>query len=181
MPVRARSRSSISGDDLLAGTADRLQLVELRVDAVARESAVARERRRLVDKRSLDGVADVGQIVELGHERTHERRLEGRRGSVRTRGMTASDVFRPTRSRGPAVPSAARATSRSRSCTAFTVSRNLPRSVVEVRQLFDRVEPVADGLERHQRPKQPRSQQAAAHRRDRAIEFVEQRPFTAAL
>ena len=44
--------------------------------------------------------------------------------------MTASECFRPTRSRGPAVPSAARATSRSRSCTALIASRNLPRSVV---------------------------------------------------
>ena len=60
------------GDDLLAGAADRAQLVELRVDAVAREPAVARQRRRIVERASLDRVADVGEIVELA------RRASGR-------------------------------------------------------------------------------------------------------
>ena len=47
---------------------------------------------------------------------------------MRTRGTAASDCFKPTRSRGPATPSAARATSRSRSWTDFSASRSLARS-----------------------------------------------------
>ena len=45
----------------------------------------------------------------------------------RTRGMTATDCRSATRSRGPAVRSATRATSRSRSCTALSVSRSFDR------------------------------------------------------
>ena len=43
MPVRARSRSSISAITWRPGSADRLELVELRIDAVAREAAFARD------------------------------------------------------------------------------------------------------------------------------------------
>ena len=46
------------------------------------------------------------------------------------RGTAAIDWRSETRSRGPAVPSAARPTSRSMSCTALSVSRTLARSVV---------------------------------------------------
>ncbi len=46
-----------------------------------------------------------------------------------TRGTAASDKRSDTSSRGPVVASAARATRRSRSWTAFIVSRNFPRSV----------------------------------------------------
>ena len=43
------------------------------------------------------------------------------------------------------------------------------------RELFDRVEPVLDPLERDQRPQQPRAQEPPAHRRHRAIDFVQER------
>ena len=69
------------------------QLVELRVDAVAREAAVARERRRLVDECRLDELADVGQIVEL---RRSGERTRGAWSSVSTcgaAGSTRSDCF----------------------------------------------------------------------------------------
>ena len=60
------------------------QLVELGVDAVAGEAAVARERRRLVDQRRSIAVAHVGQIVELGEQRADERRLQvGEHGAQR--------------------------------------------------------------------------------------------------
>ncbi len=48
--------------------------------------------------------------------------------TIRTRGTAPSDCFSPTRSRGPATPSAARATSRSRSCTDLSASRSFARS-----------------------------------------------------
>ena len=63
-------------------------------------------------------------------------------------------------------------TSRSRSCTALSVSRSLPRSVVAEGELLDRIEPVANRLERHQRAQQPGAQQPAAHGGDRAIDLV---------
>ena len=64
-------------DELLAGPADGLELVETRVHAVAREPAFARQRRRLVDQRRLNAVADVAEVVELRDERLEERRAEG--------------------------------------------------------------------------------------------------------
>jgi hypothetical protein len=42
------------------------------------------------------------------------------------------------------------------------------------RKLLDGVEPVADGLERDERPEQPGTQQAAASGSHRPIEFVEE-------
>ena len=49
---------------LLAGSADGPQRVEIRVDAVTRESAVARKHRRIVDERRFNQLPDVCQIVE---------------------------------------------------------------------------------------------------------------------
>ena len=51
----------------------------------------------------------------------------------------------------------------------------------EKRELFDGVETIANRLERDQRAEQPRPQQAAADRRHRAIEFVEQRSVAVAV
>ena len=118
------------GNPLLAGPADAAQVVELGIDAVAHGAAVARQRRRLVEQRAIQLVAQVGQIVELGRQAADERRLQARSSSIRTRGTAAIDCRSETRSRGPAVPSAARATSRSMSCTIFSVSRTFARSVL---------------------------------------------------
>ena len=152
------------GDHLLAGAADAAQLVELGVDAVANHVAVAGQRRRLVDDRGLDGVAHVGEVVELRRPGSRTSGARHSASSSRTRGTAASDVRSATRSRGLAVDSATRDTSRSRSSTDFSVSRTLPRSAAAERQLFDGVEPLADRLERHQRRQQPGAHQPAAHR-----------------
>ena len=105
-----------------------------------------------------------------------QRRLQLARAAAATRGTAASDWRSATRSRGPAVPSAARATSRSRSWTVFSVSRSFAALGGAERELLDGVEPILDALERQQRPQQPGAQQPAAHRRDRAIDLVQQRP-----
>ena len=94
--------------------------------------------------------------------------------------MMAIDCFRPTRSRGPAVPSAALATSRSRSWTGLMRLAELAAIGGRKRELLDGVEPIADGFEREQRPQQPPAEQAAANRRDGPVELVEQRSFAAA-
>ena len=65
MPVRARSASSIAAIAVLPPRLIVAQLVELGIDAVANDAAVARERRRLVDDRAVDRVADVGEVVDL--------------------------------------------------------------------------------------------------------------------
>ena len=49
------------------------------------------------------------------------------------------------------------------------------------RQLLDRVQSIADRFERHQRAQQPRSHQAAADGRHRAIDFVEERSVAVAV
>ncbi len=47
-------------------------------------------------------------------------------------------------------------------------------------ELLDGIEAILDRAKRQQRPEQPRSQQAARHRRDRSIELVEQRTLATA-
>ena len=99
----------------------------------------------------------------------------------RTFGTTAIDCFRPTRSRGPALPSAARATSRSRSCTLFRTSRNLPRSVLRNANSSTASRRSRMRSSDDERPQQPRAQQTAGHGRDRAIDLVKQRAVAAAV
>ena len=103
------------GDVLLAGTTDRAQLVELGVHAVADHAAVARDRRWFIEQRGVEVGADVREIVDLGEQAEDQRRLQLRRAGASPAGCAAIDCLSDTRSRGPAVPSAARATSRSMS------------------------------------------------------------------
>ena len=49
------------------------------------------------------------------------------------------------------------------------------------REVFDGVEAIANRLQRHQRPEQPRAQQAGAHRRDGAVDLLQQRARAPAL
>ena len=117
------------GDDLLARAADVAQLVELGVDAVAHEPAVARQRRRLVLDGRFDPAADVGQVVELAARGCGPAAPRHRRAAARPAAPRPATARRAARSRGPAVDSAMRDISRSRSWIALNASRTLPRSV----------------------------------------------------
>ncbi len=100
-------------DELLAGSADRLELVEPRVHAVAREPPFARQRRRLVDQRGFNAVADVAEVVELGDERLDERRAQGGQQLAhprndRERLLQTHQIARARPSRAPPSPPGAR-------------------------------------------------------------------------
>ena len=179
--MRARSRSSISAMTCLPERLMRAQLVELRVDAVAREAAVARERRRLVDERRLD--RDRGRRAGRRARRRASARAApaARRARVRTRGIDGERLLEADQ-----IARTGRAERRARDQPLEILDR-LDR-VAELaavgraeRQLLDGVEAIADRLERDERAQQPRAQQPAAHRRDGAIELVEQRSVAAAL
>ncbi len=168
------------GDDLLARSADAGQLIELRIDAVAREPAVARERGRIIDERRLDPVAHVGQVVELGDQRADERRLEAGEhgpdaGDQRQRLLEADQI---ARSGG--------AERRPRD-QALQIEDRLDRVAdpAAIRgakgELLDGVEAIVNRVQGDQRPQQPGSQHPAAHRRHRPIELAEERALAAAL
>ena len=162
------------GDVLLVRAADAAQVVELGVDAVADHAAVARDRRRLVDERRVELVAEVGEIVELGDEAPDERRLQlgeehahARHGGNRL--SQRDEVARP-----------GDAERRARDEPLDVVNRlerlaQLGAFGRAERQLLDGVEPILNPLERDERPEQPRAQQPAAHRRHRAVDLVQQR------
>ena len=118
------------GDDLLARAADVPQVVDFRVEAVAHEAAVARQRRRLVGDRLIDPLR-AGPADRRARRSGCAAAAPGTRSAAApSRGTAASDRDSAIRSRGPAVESAMRAISRSRSWIDFSVSRALPRSVV---------------------------------------------------
>ena len=168
------------GDALLAAAADAAQLVELRVDAVAHHAAVARDPRRLVDQRLVEGLAHVHEIVQLGDETLDQRRLEllephshARYGGDR---LAQRDE----------IPRAGRAQRRARDQAVDVVHRlqrlaQLDPGCAAEREILDRIEPILDPLERHEWPQQPAAQQASAHRRDRAVDFMQQRAGAAAV
>ena len=145
--MRARSRSSISAMTCLPERLIVRSSSSSAVDAVAREAAVARERRRLVDERALDRVAHVGEIVELGDERADERRLQlGEHGADarhdRERLLQADEIARAGRAE------------RGARDQPLEVLNGLER-LAELaalgrpeRELLDGVEPIADRLER---------------------------------
>ena len=49
------------------------------------------------------------------------------------------------------------------------------------RKVLDRIKPVLDPRQRHKRPQEPRAEQPSPHRRDGAIQFVEQGSRTPAI
>ena len=115
--MRARSRSSMAA---IVARPPRLmlaQLVELGVDAVADEAALAHERRRVVDQRALDRPRR-GRAAGRAPSACGARAGPGtRRAASAAAGRARSDVPSATRSRGPAVPSVTRPRMRSRSWT----------------------------------------------------------------
>ena len=125
-------------------------------------------------QRAIERVAHVGQIVEPADQAADQRRLEflEHHPDARDRGDRLAqrhEVARPGRAERRA--------------------RDQPFDVVDAlervaqlgarraaeREVLDRVEPVLDPLERDERPQQPAAQQAAAHRRDGAIDLMQQR------
>jgi hypothetical protein len=163
----------MSAITLPAGSADCPQIVELGIDAVACEPALARDRRRLVDEGAFDQIANVGQLVELGTQAREERRLH-----------VAQDLLhaRDRCQRQPQRHELTRAGRREcRSCEeTFEVVDGLHRlaELPALRraecQFLDRVQTIANALQRAERPQQPGAQQTTAHRRDRAVDFFQQ-------
>ena len=152
------------------------QLVELGIDAVANDAAVAGERPAARRAASVERLADVGEVVELRDQAADERRLKiveqqlhARDGSERL--AERDEIARPGGAERGASDQPLDVVDRLQACRAA-----FARSVVAERELLDRIEPILDPLERHERPQQPRAEQAAAHRRDGAIDLVEQRP-----
>ena len=158
----------------LPDAADAAQLVELRIDAVANHAAVARDRGRLVEQRAVERVAHVRQIVELGDEASHERRLEivEHQPHARDGGDRLAQRDEVARTGG--------AQRRARD-EAFDVVHVLQRVAqlgsrrAAEREVLDGVEPIVNPLERDERPEQPGAKQPSAHRRHAAIELVQER------
>ena len=160
------------GDHLPARAADRFELVERRIDTVSSEAAFSDDRGWLVEEGALDQRANISKLVEFGQQAAHQRRLAviEEQLDARHRLQRQSKGDQVARSR---VPSATRPINRSRSWTPLSVSRNLPRSVERnasssTASSRSRMRSSAQG------PQQPRAQQAAAHRRDRSIDLVQQ-------
>ena len=178
--ARSRSLSLFHGrDELLAGSADRLELVQTRVHAVAREPPFARQRRRFVDQGGLDAVADVAEVVELGDERLEERRAEGGQQLAhprndRKRLLQTHQIARPGRPERRLRHQAFEVLDRLDGAAEFAPIGG------QKREFLDGVEPIAYGIEGEQRPQQPPPEQAAANRRDGPVELVEQGSFAAA-
>ena len=176
MPVRARSASSISAMRCLPPRLMPRSSSSSAIDAVADDAAVARDQ-----PAARRAACDRARRARPRGRRAPRRRLRtsgawNSSSSIRTRGTAAIDWRSDTRSRGPAVPSAARATSRSMSWIDFSVSRSLTRARCRGTRSPRprRADPGCARARRSGRSSQ-RAQQPAAHRRDRAIDLVQQR------
>ena len=167
------------GNDLPAGAADRLQLVELGIDAVAGEAAIARERARLVDQRALDLGAELRKVVELGDQAAQERRLHLREQHRQAGNRCQRQPQRDQIARTGGAERGARHQTLEIVDRLQGVAKPCALGGPE-RELLDRVEPIADPLQRAQRAQQPPAQQAGAHRRDGAVDLVEQRSLRSA-
>ena len=167
-------------DDLLAGAADAAQVVQLGVDAVADVAAVADQGAGLLDDVRLDGVTHVRQVVERADERANQRRVARvqRQANARHGGdrlLQADEIARPGGAERRARHEALEVVHR------FQQLAELAAVGAAKGQLFDRVEPIVNAIERHERPQQPRAEHASAHRRDRAVDLVQQRSVASAL
>ncbi len=175
MPVRERSACSISAitclpDRLTCRSSSSSRSTPSRIMPPSRASAGGSSTSTDVEPRP-----QLGQIVELRRDARTSAAPAAVRAACARAGRRRARPSIPTRSRGPATPSAARATSRSRSCTCFSDFPQLRAIDAVKRQLLDRVEAVADRFQRDKRTEQPSAQEASAHRRDREIQLVEQR------
>ena len=165
---------------LLAGSADASQIVELGVDAVADQAAVAGDGRGLVEKRAIQLVAKIREIVELGHQAVDERRLQ-----------IAQEHPHPRhrRNRLPQRHQIARSGDPERGARhqPFDVMNGLERLAQlgpfrrSKRQLFDGVEPILNPFERDERPEQPGAEHPSAHRGHRPVDLDQERAGRAAV
>ncbi len=180
MPVRARSRSSISAitclpERLIAFSSSSPASTPSRVKPPSRASAGG----------SSTSVASIASRTSArsSSPATSERTSGACRSArtVRTRGTTGERLLEADQI------ARARRAERGAGDQPLEILDGLQR-VAQLAalggpegELLDRVEAIADRLERHQRAQQPGAQQPAADRGDRAIELVEQRAVAAAL
>ena len=162
------------GNHLTSGSADGLQVVELRIDAVTSEAAVARERTRLVNERALDQIADVDQVVELRQEALQQRCLhfvehQAQAGNGGNREPQRDEIAGTSRSERDAPDQPLDVV---HCFQHFAKPSAIGRSKGK---LLDRIQPIADAFQREKGTKQPGAQRASAHRRHGAVDFVEQR------
>ena len=146
----------------------------LGVDAAPDVAAFARERRRLVDERVLDGLPHLHHFVEFRRQARHEGRLEPREqlaesGHGRERRAERHQVARPGGAERGARHEALDVVHRPQRIAELAP---LGRAEGEV---LDGIEAVADALEREERPDEPRAEEARAHGRHGAVKLLEQR------
>ena len=174
MPVRARSASSISAmrclpDRLMPRRSSSSGSTPSRTTPPSRATS-----RRFVEQRPIELLAQVREIVQLGEEARHERSLHLAEQHPHARHC------RDRLAQRHEIARACRAERRAGDEPLDVVDRlqrlaHLRALGAAKGELFDRVEPVLDALEREQRPEQPAAQQPPPHRRDRAIDLVQQR------
>ena len=177
----ARPLALLDRRDRLAPAPARVpQLVELRVDAVAHEAALAHERGRVGHERPLDVRGEVERRVELLEAAPHQRgqalaeRLRGR-GQGLERRAERHQVARAGRAeRDPAEDAVEVLDARERVAQPPAVER-------AEGQLLDGVEPVLDALHLDERAQDPVAQRPAAHRGLRVVEHVHERAAPAAV
>ena len=167
-------------DPPFARAADAAEIVQLRIDAVAHDSAVPRVDRRLIQQRALELVAHISEIVELGREAANERGLEWFQehadAGSRRQGLT----------QGHEIAWTCRSERRARHETLDVVHAlqrfaNLRALGAAKREFLDGIQPILDAFERQQRPEQPGADQSAAHGGERPIDFLQQRSGAATI
>ncbi len=171
--MRARSRSSMRGDGGAAAPAGGAQLVELRVDPVADEPALAHEGGGLVHQGARDLVGEVEgrvELLRLEAEEGGDALAEGlgRGGQGPERLPESDEIAGAGRAEGDPAEDAVE--------VLHLAERLAEAPAVEGTEghLLDRVEPVLDPLELHEGTQDPLPQESAPHRGPRVVEDVEE-------
>jgi hypothetical protein len=168
------------GDRGAAAVADALELVQLRVDALADEAAVLDARRRLVDERRLDVRCDVERRLQRLDLAAQQRRPD-----LVERGRRRGD--RPDGAGEPLEVARAGGAERHASHDAVDVLHGPQRLAQRAAlagaegELLDGVQPVLDLLQPCQRPQHPVADPARAHGGLAQVEHREQRALATAV